>query len=298
MSQSALVNRQWWANPSNYTVGRQDTIHGIVVHHAATTSLDAVGATFSQYGRGGSAHYGLKDNEIHQYVHEEDTAWHCGDWPGNSCTIGIETVNSTDAPYWLVSEASFNTLAKLCADVAKRNGLGKVKFEPDGIYPTLSAHRDWSPTYCPGDYLYSRMNELADKINSINYPPAKADLKWEALPECKIYLCDRIPTYLYDFNYTKVEDCKVIKTYEKGTEIEIAGKCTNKTIGKTYLISKYSWDKKITNGFRETHMVEKPEPEPTPEPTPDPDPDPTVGILEKIIQFIQHIIDLITKKKD
>jgi len=31
-----------------------------------------------------------------------------------------------------------------------------------------------------------------------------------------------------------------------------------------------------------------------PDPTPE---DPTVGILQKIIEFIQHIIDLITKKE-
>ena len=173
MSQSGLVTKQWWANETNYTHGRSDTIHGIVIHHAASTSLDSVGTVFSQAGRGGSAHYGVKGNQVHQYVREEDTAWHCGDWLGNCCTIGIETVNSTGAPDWLVDEETFNTLAKLCADIAKRNGLSKVKFEPDGVYPTLSAHRDWSPTYCPGDYLYSRMNELADKINEINYPSVK-----------------------------------------------------------------------------------------------------------------------------
>lgn len=173
MSQSGLVTKQWWANETNYTHGRSDTIHGIVIHHAASTSLDSVGTVFSQAGRGGSAHYGVKGNQVHQYVREEDTAWHCGDWLGNCCTIGIETVNSTGSPDWLVDEETFNTLAKLCADIAKRNGLGKVKFDPDGVYPTLSAHRDWSPTYCPGDYLYSRMNELADKINEINYPSVK-----------------------------------------------------------------------------------------------------------------------------
>lgn len=170
MSQSSLVTKQWWANETNYTKGRSDTIHGIVIHHAASTSLDSVGTVFSQAGRGGSAHYGVKGNQIHQYVREEDTAWHCGDWLGNCCTIGIETVNSTGAPDWLVDDDTFNTLVKLVAEIAKRNNLGKLKFEPDGVYPTLSAHRDWSATYCPGDYLYSRMNELADKANKINYP--------------------------------------------------------------------------------------------------------------------------------
>lgn len=305
MSQSSLVTRQWWANLSNFTQGRSDTIHGIVIHHAASTSLDSVGTVFSQYGRGGSAHYGVKGKQVHQYVREEDTAWHCGDWPGNCCTVGIEVVNSVGAPDWLVDEETFGTVCKLVADIAKRNGLGKIKFEPDGVYPTLSAHRDWSPTYCPGDYLYSRMNEIAERANAINYPPtpspAHAELDWTAYKETKIFLTDKNPTNLYDFNHTHAENCKSVKTYTKGVQIEIAGEVTNKTIKKTYLLSKYSFDKKITNGFLVEDMTEV-KPEPTPEPTPEPDPDDkereeTIGILKKIVDFINRIIKLITEKK-
>lgn len=275
MSQSSLVTRQWWANSSNYTPGRQDTIHGIVIHHAASTSLDSIGQVFSQYGRGGSAHYGVGGNQIHQYVREEDTAWHCGDWPGNCCTIGIETTNSTGAPTWQVAEDTFNTLVKLVADIAKRNGLGKIKFEPDGIYPTLSAHRDWSPTYCPGDYLYSRMNEIAEKANAINYP-AKASLKWSKLDKVTTMTTVR-DTHLYDFNKTNTSDLVAIKSYAKGTNIDIYGKCENKSIKKTFLVTEYSYTKQITNGFKDDALeaVQKPSDEPEPsEPTPTPTPTP------------------------
>lgn len=305
MSQSSLVTRQWWANESNFNYGRPNEIQGIIIHHAASTSLDSVGVVFSQYGRQASAHYGVKGKAVHQYVREEDTAWHCGVWSGNCRMIGIETVNSTGAPDWLVDEETFETLVKLCADIAKRNNLGMLKFEPNEDFPNLSAHRDWYATYCPGDYLYSRMNELANRANDINYPVApKAELIWSELtPEA--YLTDKQPTCLYDFNHTHKENCGVVKEFDKGTEIEIAGRVENKTIGEYYLVSKYSWDNKKANGFLVEDMVLKnkpdPEPEPEPEPTPDPEPgpepeDPTVGILQKIIAFIQHIIDLITRK--
>lgn len=278
MSQSSMVTRQWWANESNYTKGRTDTIHGIVIHHAASTSLDSVGQVFSQYGRGGSAHYGVKGKQVHQYVREEDTAWHCGNWPGNCCTIGIETVNSTGAPDWLIDEETFNTLAKLCADIAKRNGLGRVKFGPNDVYPTLSAHRDWSPTYCPGDYLYGKMNELADKINEINYPSKKAELKWGKFDKPTTYITVR-NTHLYDFNHTHLENIKAIKSYAKDTTIDIYGKCENKTIGKTFLVTEYSFTKGIANGFKDDALTVKKDPEPTPapepEPTPTPEPEPT-----------------------
>lgn len=273
MSQSSLVTRQWWANPSNYTAGRSDTIHGIVIHHAASTSLDSIGQVFSQYGRGGSAHYGVGGSQIHQYVREEDTAWHCGDWAGNSCTIGIETTNSTGAPTWQVAEDTFNTLVKLVADIAKRNGLGRLKFEPDGTYPTLSAHRDWSPTYCPGDYLYARMNEIAEKANEINYPSKKAELKWSKLDKTTTYITVR-DTHLYDFNKTSINDLAAIKAYAKDTTIDIYGKCENKTIGKTFLVTEYSYTKKITNGFKDDALTAQKAPEPTPEPKPTPTPIP------------------------
>lgn len=273
MSQSSLVTRQWWANASNYTAGRQDTIHGIVIHHAASTSLDSIGQVFSQPGRGGSAHYGVGGNQIHQYVREEDTAWHCGDWAGNSCTVGIETTNSTGAPTWQVAEDTFNTLVKLVADIAKRNGLGKLKFEPDGVYPTLSAHRDWSPTYCPGDYLYARMNEIADKANEINYPSKKAELKWSKLDKTTTYITVR-DTHLYDFNKVSASDLTAIKAYAKDTAIDIYGKCENKTIGKTFLVTEYSYTKKIANGFKDDALTAQKAPEPTPEPEPTPTPTP------------------------
>lgn len=280
MSQSSLVNKQVWANGSNYTVGRTDTIHGIVIHHAASTSLDSVGQVFSQYGRGASAHYGVGGSQIHQYVREEDTAWHCGDWPGNCCTIGIEVVNSTGAPTWQVSDESFATLVKLVADIAKRNNLGKIKFGPNDTYPTLSAHRDWSPTYCPGDYLYSKMNELADKVNELNYPSAqKAELTWTQFDEPVSYITTR-NTHLYNFNKVTVGELEQIKNYNKDTVIPILGTVKNKTIGMTFLLTEYSMTNRFTNGFKSDAMkvVEKPAVTPSDEPK---DQEPTVEPSEQ-----------------
>ena len=262
MSQSSLVTKQWWADPSNYTKGRQDTIRGIVIHHAASTSLDSVGQVFSTPGRNGSAHYGVCAGQVHQYVREEDTAWHCGNWLGNSATVGIECINSTGAPDWKVSDATIQTVIKLVADIAKRNNLGKLWLNPDADYPTLSGHRDWygSATYCPGDYLYSKLQYIADKANEINYPPAKAELKWSKLAKVTIYKCAKQPTYLYGFNHTHATNVEKIKNFDKGELIEIYGKVENKTIGRTYLLTEYSYTKKIANGFLEADM-EKYEPQ-------------------------------------
>ena len=270
MSQSTMVTRQWWANSTNYTAGRQDKIRGIVIHHAASTSLDSIGQVFSQPGRGGSAHYGVGGKQVHQYVREEDTAWHCSNWAGNSATIGIETTNSTGAPDWKVSDETFDTLCKLVAEIAKRNGLGKLWINPDADFPALSGHKDWlgAATVCPGPYLYPKLQEICDRANEINYPTKKAELVWTKFDKVETYITTRT-THLYDFNHTHAENIKVIKEFAKDTAIDIYGKVENKTIGKTFLLTEYSFTKKITNGFKDDALTPKPVPQPQLKPAPE-----------------------------
>ena len=173
MSNSNLVTRWWPANPTNYTNGREgNKIQGIVVHHAASTSLDS----------NGSAHYGVGGNQVHQYVDEANTTWHCSNWWGNVRTVGIETTNSTGAPNWEITPDTFETLVKLVADIAKRNNLGRLWINPKADMPTLSGHKDWygASTVCPGPSLYPRLQEIADRANEINFPPivAKPSIVW------------------------------------------------------------------------------------------------------------------------
>ena len=174
MSNSNLVARWWPANPTNYTNGREgNKIQGIVTHHAASTSLDSIGAAFARAGRNGSAHYGVAGNQVHQYVDEANTTWHCNNWWGNLRTVSIETTNSTGAPNWEIAPDTFETLVKLVADIAKRNNLGKLWVNPNADMPTLSGHKDWygASTVCPGPSLYPRLQEIADRANAINFPP-------------------------------------------------------------------------------------------------------------------------------
>lgn len=241
----------------------------------------------------------------------------CGNWYGNHATVGIETTNSTGAPDWKVSDQTLETLIKLVADIAKRNNLGKLWLNPDADYPTLSGHKDWfgAQTACCGPYLYPKLQYIADRANAINYPPTppkKAELVWTKLDKVEKYICNKQPTTLWNFDSTTWAGCKSVKEFKKGDRMDIYGTVLNKSLNATYLLTEYSYTKKITNGFNKadldkvTQPAPEPKPEPTPEPTPTPEPeptpeptpeDPTVGILEKIIAFIKHIIELITKKQ-
>lgn len=263
MSQSSLVTDTSWADPSNYSAWREEPIHGIVVHHTATTNLANVIGWFATPGAGASAHYVVADDKIYQCVKEEYTAWALGDWLGNNGTISIEVLNSGTGGDWPVSKKSQETVIKLIAEIAKRNGLGKLWLNPEATWPTLSGHRDYVATICPGDYQYGKLPEYAAKANDINYPPTpKADLKWSKLSKVTPYQMTK-DGYLYEFNHTHANNVKKVKDFAKGEVVEIYGKCENKTIGKTYLITEYSYTRKITNGFQEGDMAKYEAPKPT-----------------------------------
>lgn len=110
-------------------------------------------------------------------------------------------------------------------------------------------------------------------------PTPEPEPEWTDV-ELKKYVAE-VDTALYD-----VKTLEAIKEYKKGEEVEIAQKCTYKDTewGRT----EYSKEKNLNNGFIMDDFKEY---------SPSPEPDPTIGILEKIIAFIQHIIDLITGKK-
>lgn len=256
MSDSSLVNKQWWANPTNYAKGRTSNIKGIVIHHAASTSLNSIGQVFSQAGRKGSAHYGVGGSEIHQYVHECDTAWHCSNRNGNNATIGIETTNSTREPNWEVSDLTLSTLIKLVADVAKRNNLGWLSVNPSADYPTISGHKDWkgASTACPGPYLYPRLQYIADEANKINFPPKPVEVTWVPMDTPRTLITNAGATLV------SLPSLGAVKNYEEGVALECDQKCIFN--GKTYIRTKYSTSKGISNGFDFDQLHEVPAPEP------------------------------------
>ena len=107
---------------SSYRTGK----NLIVVHHMAAI-LTPVQCNNALRGRGGSIHYAIgNDGAIGYGVDENNVAWHAGNWPVNQRSIGIETSNSALGGQWPVSDAAYSSLVKLVADIAKRNGMGKL----------------------------------------------------------------------------------------------------------------------------------------------------------------------------
>ena len=166
MAVSPLAKESYPAYSGNYSgPSARKNITAITIHHmAGVLSAKSCGAIFQRPGRNGSSHYGIGVNgEIAWYVDENCVAWTNSNWPSNQCSVTIENSNSSTGGDWPVSDATLKSCIKLVADIAKRNGLGKLV-----VGKNLTKHSDFAATNCPGPYLTARMQYIADEANKIN----------------------------------------------------------------------------------------------------------------------------------
>lgn len=164
MSKSSLVQIVVPADEGNYTKGRSGrNIEAITLHHmAGRLTAEQCGRIFQAKGRYGSSHYGVGyDGSIANYVDEEDTAWTNSNWDSNCKSITIEISDNDNS--WYVNDTTLNAVIKLVADIAKRRDLGTLVPGKN-----LTWHSMFTSTTCPGDYLRSKMQYIADEANKIN----------------------------------------------------------------------------------------------------------------------------------
>lgn len=166
MIKSSLATETYAAYEGNFTYGRSGRkIEAITIHHmAGKLTARQCGSIFQTVGRCGSSHYGIGYNgEIACYVGEENTAWTNSNWDSNCKSVTIETSNSQNGGNWPVSDASLNSLIRLVADIAKRNGLGTLVRGKN-----ITWHSMFANTNCPGPYLMSKLDYIIAEANKIN----------------------------------------------------------------------------------------------------------------------------------
>lgn len=164
MPYSSLATFRVPAYVENYTKGRSSKIKEITVHHmSGKLTAQRCGELFQAVGRCGSSHYGIGyEGEIANYVDEADTAWTNSHWVSNCRAVTIEVSNSLNAYPWPVSDASLNSLIRLIADIARRNGLGTLVKGKN-----LTWHQMYAATDCPGDYLLAKMDYIVSEANKL-----------------------------------------------------------------------------------------------------------------------------------
>lgn len=159
MTHSPLTNGIQLTSDSD---ARNRGVDRFIVHHAATTSLAAILALFQPGGRTVSANYALgNDGTLILAVDENRRAWTSSSaaWDGRAVTI--EVANSYAGDPWPVSDAAFDKLARLIADVATRYGF-PINDDTVLTHQELyNRYGDSYPTACPGDLQRRKAQLLA-----------------------------------------------------------------------------------------------------------------------------------------
>lgn len=158
----------WIGSPNHYN-GRNGltithiTLHIMVGHLTGTDSV-------FQHPSGASAHYGIgADGTIHQYVSENDGSWSDANYTSNNSTISIEHEGGMNGIP--CTQACMDASAKLCADIARRQGWTHLWHE--GLNGNIWLHReipgtdhygcpDQSPNGLDVNYVINKANQILE----------------------------------------------------------------------------------------------------------------------------------------
>ena len=175
MSNSSLVS--YTKLSPNYTAGRVNytriTPHCVV----GQLTVESIGSIFTPRSRSASSNYGIgKDGRVGQYVDEKNRSWCTSSAANDTRSITIDCACDLTAPH-AFNDKVYATLINLCVDICKRHGKTKLlwletkskalNYTPKSNEMILTAHRWFSNTACPGNWLYGREGDLASKVTAI-----------------------------------------------------------------------------------------------------------------------------------
>lgn len=166
MSYSSLTNKYIPASADNYMRGRGGyKVCKITPHHMACQwSAERCAQSFQVSGRMASANYCIgSDGTIVANVDEENRAWTSSNYYNDCQAITIEIAND-NTNTWTISSKAWNALVNLCVDICKRYGF-RLNYTGNAN-GSLTEHRMFTATSCPGTYLHSKMSQLALEVNA------------------------------------------------------------------------------------------------------------------------------------
>ena len=147
---------------------RELPVSRITVHHVASRgTVESILSEFLTTPYDKSTNYCIGiDGRIGCCIPEEYRSWTSGSWDNDQRSINIEVSNDVNGEPWSISEASWTSLITLCADICIRYGF-RLEFSDTEPYRTLTAHRFFQATVCPGDWLYGRFSKLCREVNKV-----------------------------------------------------------------------------------------------------------------------------------
>ena len=175
MSNSPLVN--YTKISPNKTTGRNHVIDRITPHCVVgQVTAESLGNWFAQPTTQASSNYGIdRDGRVAMYVEEKDRSWCTSSSSNDNRAVTIECASATVEPYEF-KDVVYRKLIDLCVDICNRNGKTKLiwigdkektlSYVPEDYEMVLTVHRWFANKSCPGDWLYSRLDDLAEEVTN------------------------------------------------------------------------------------------------------------------------------------
>ncbi len=161
----------------NHSGQRTHSIDRITPHCVVgQLTAESICGCFTSPSREASCNYGIgKDGKIALCVEEKNRSWCSSSSANDQRAVTIECASDLNHPYAMTT-AVYNSLVKLCTDICKRNGKKKLlwlgdknktlNYSPKSDEMVLTVHRWFANKSCPGDWLYSRLGDLASKVTA------------------------------------------------------------------------------------------------------------------------------------
>ena len=161
----------------NHSGQRTHSIDRISPHCVVgQVTAESLGNLFARASYQASSNYGIdKDGRVGLYVEEKNRSWCTSSSANDQRAVTIECASDTSSPYRM-NDAVYQTLIKLCADICRRNGKKKLlwfgdknktlNYSPESDEMVITVHRWFANKSCPGDWLYSRLGDLAKKVTA------------------------------------------------------------------------------------------------------------------------------------
>lgn len=149
-----------------------------ITPHCVVGQLTAssLGSWFAKKSTQASSNYGIgRNGEVGLYVPENKRSWCSSSAANDQRAVTIECASAVKAPYEMF-DVVYKSLINLCVDICKRNGKTKLiwiankenalKYQLKSDEMLLTVHRWFANKSCPGDWLYSRLSDLAKQVTA------------------------------------------------------------------------------------------------------------------------------------
>ena len=161
----------------NHSGLRNHAIDTITPHCVVgQASVESLGNVFAPTSRQASCQYGIgSDGRVGMYCEEKNRSWCTSSGANDHRAITIECASDATAPY-AFKDVVYNRLIDLCVDICQRNGKNvliwfgdkntTLNYTPKPNEMILTVHRWFAAKSCPGDWMYARMGDLANKVTA------------------------------------------------------------------------------------------------------------------------------------